>query len=356
MKLSKPKITQLSQSLINAGLIEATGEGHSTSSGGRKPILLSLRKDYPKVVIGVDIGAYNLKVSFGHINGDYTIYKTEKTSSSHFPNVVIRQSANLVLEMMEAHDFKEDDVICVGVSIGGLVNSDKGQVIYSPNFKWEDVALAELLSAEVNLPVYLENCTKAMAIGDSSYDALQESDTVLYVNHGFGVGSAVIRDRKIMPGYCEMGHMTIASSRDVICYCGKSNCLETQASGWAIEWMAMDKLNKDLTAHEVAQLADEGDEAAKSIFRHVGRCLGEAIAASANLLSPDYIVIAGGVSQSNHLYQSSLEKAFRENTMRFIHDRSTLSFSECKSESAIRGILKVALTKSIFSTEIEQLN
>ena len=355
MKLSKPKITQVSQELIDAGLIEVTGEGESTASGGRKPILLSLRKAYPKIVIGVDIGTYYLKVAHGHINGDYTIFRIEKTVASHFPNAIMRQTAKIIQELIEENSFSTADIAGVGVSIGGLVESTCGHVIYSPNFKWENIELAELLHDEVGLPIHVENCTKAMAIGDHYYDTLKDSDTALFVNHGFGVGSAVVRERRIMHGHCEMGHITIHSDKDIICYCGKNNCLETQASGWAIEWMAMDKLNKELDAQAVAQLADEGNEAALAIYEQVGRSMGKAIAASANLLSPDHIIIAGGVSQSNHLYQHALEQAFKKNTMRFIHDKADIVFSECKSESAVRGIIKIALTKSIFATEIADL-
>ena len=352
MKLSKPKITQLSQELIDAGLIEVTGEGQSTASGGRRPILLSLRKAYPRIVIGVDIGTYNLKVSFGNINGDYTIFRIEKTAGTHFANAIVRQTANAIRDLMQENGFLPANVAAIGVSIGGLVDSARGHVIYSPNFKWENVALANLLHTEIDLPVFVENCTKAMAVGDHYYDRLSASETALFVNHGYGVGSAVVQGRRIVPGYCEMGHITVHSDKDVICYCGKNNCLETQASGWAIEWMAMEKMNMELDAQGVAEFADRGDERALAIYEKVGRCMGKAIAASANLLSPDHIVIAGGVSQSNHLYQKALEQAFMKNTMRFIHDKASISFSESKSESAVRGIVKIALTKSIFATEV----
>ena len=351
MKLSKPKITLISQELIDAGLIEVTGQGESTSSGGRKPNLLSLRKAYPKVVIGVDIGTYTLKVAFGYLNGEHQLYRTEKTIRSHFPNAILRQASNAVTDLMRDHGFSQDDVVCVGVSIGGLVDSDSGRVVYSPNFKWENVELATLLSDQIALPVHVENCTKTMALGDTFHDRLKDSDVALFVNHGFGVGSAVVRNRQIVPGYCELGHITMRSSREVICYCGKNNCLETQASGWAIEWMAMDRLDKELSAQEVAELAAAGNEIAKDIYRHVGRCMGEAVAASANLLSPDYIIIAGGISQASDWYQDTLEEAFQLNTMRFIYDKAKIVFSDCKSESAVRGIIKLALTKGIFMSE-----
>ncbi|MBK5951402.1 hypothetical protein CH339_09810 [Rhodobium orientis] len=351
MKLSKPKITLISQELIDAGLIEVTGQGESTSNGGRKPTLLSLRKAYPKVVIGVDIGTYNLRIACGYLSGEHQLYRTEKTNRSQFPNSILRQASNAILELMRDHGLARDDVVCVGVSIGGLVDSDSGRVVYSPNFKWENVELAKLLSEQVELPVYVENCTKTMALGDLFYDKLTNSDVALFVNHGFGVGSAVVRNRQLVPGYCELGHITMHSGKEVICYCGKNNCLETQASGWAIEWMAMDRLDKELSAQEVAELAATGNEVARDIYQHVGHYLGEAIAASANLLSPDYIIVAGGISQASDWYQDALEEAFQANTMRFIYDKARIVFSDCKNESAIRGIIKLALTKGIFMSE-----
>lgn len=352
MQLSKPKITEISLNLINRKLIKVQGEGPSSSVGGRKPILLSLNRDYQKYVVGVDIGTSKTTVALGSLDGSYRIYKTEKTADSHFPNEITDQVCNLYFEMLSEYQIEKEDILGIGISIGGLVDSQKGVVIHSPNFKWEKINLSKIIEAKLTTPVYVENCTYAMAVGDIDYQEFSKNETILYVNHGYGVGSTVVRNRSAVSNFCEIGHISVPTeSENILCYCGNENCLETKASGWAIEWMAYQEFGEKLDAQALSLKALEHDEKASNIFNSVGRSLGVALAASANLVSPAHIIISGGVSLSHNLYSDALNKAFEDNTMKFIREQTKISYSESKQESAVKGIVKLALTKSVFSTD-----
>ena len=354
MGLSKPKITQVSLNLINLNLIVVNREGSSSSVGGRKPILLSLNGNYQKYVVGIDIGTSIVSIALGSLDGSYRIFKVEKTNDSHFPNEIVDQVCELYSGMLEAFKVKKESVLGIGISIGGLVDSKNGIVIHSPNFRWEKMNLSKILESKLKCSVFVENCTSAMAVGDIDYDQILPSETVLYINHGYGVGSSIVRNRTSISDFCEIGHIAIpidSDSENILCYCGNANCLETKASGWAIEWMAKQVFEEVLDAHAVSQKAIERNEKAKYIFECVGRSLGIALSASANMVSPDHIIISGGVSESHLLYRDALNKAFEEHTMKFIREKAKIKFSECRQESAIKGIIKIALTKSVFSND-----
>jgi fructokinase len=87
------------------------------------------------------------------------------------------------------------------------------------------------------------------------------------------------------------------------CYCGQQGCIETQVSGPGLAQDHLAATGLALTAEAVAQAAAAGDAGAQaSLDRHTHR-LARALASVINMLDPDVIVLGGGVSRMNHLYE-----------------------------------------------------
>ena len=118
------------------------------------------------------------------------------------------------------------------VSVPGIVDERKGEVIFSPNLHWtEGKKLPELVQAVWRAPVALVQEERALALGHKAADPDQED--FLLVDFGEGVGGAAIVAGKLymhpLPMSGELGHTPILGNKRP-CGCGAVGCLETLAS------------------------------------------------------------------------------------------------------------------------------
>jgi len=144
-------------------------------------------------------------------------------------------------------------------------------------------------------------------------------DNILCINVGRGIGAGIIMNGEIhrgkQGGAGELGHMTIDPNGPV-CPCGNHGCLEAMAAGPAIAAAAIRAVStgsstlirdivdgkiEAITAEVVSQAAAQGDLLATRLIQEAGRYLGIGIANAVNLLSPDIVIIGGGVARAGDI-------------------------------------------------------
>jgi len=242
----------------------------------------------------------------------------------------------------------------VGVSAAGIVESSSGTVRFSPDFNWKHVPLGELIGNAVDLSVVVDNCTRAMALGEQWFGNARGLRNAFYVNVGYGVGSAVIFNNQVYDNHSEFGHLFVTRS-GVKCYCGKTGCLEAVSSGHAIERRANQALKQRrgerITARELAQRASSGDREARAIFDAAGKYLGRAIAMVANLLNPGRIIIGGGVSLAGSTLLDPVRSEFEMHTMDVIRAGTVVETSALGMNAALFGAVSLALNCFVFHPE-----
>ncbi len=353
INLSKMTISAIVSDLINEKLICETGVSDSMKQGGRKPILLTLCT-IEKYVIAVDVGLTNTAVSIGNLKGDLIQKLRVLTRRNHDQESILEQITELVNNLIDDSGFNKSSFLGVGLSIGGLVEKQSGYISLSPDFNWKDVPLRSLLEETLKLPVIVDNCTRAMALGEKWHGSASNTDNFIFINIGFGIGSAIVIKNQIYEKNSEFGHVYI-TSKDVRCDCGKQGCLESVASGQAIERIANQKIKEKngswYSAKDVADLALKGDLEAKQIFQDAGKYLGRALSMVANLFNPDKIIIGGGVANSGELLLEPLIKEFRIHSMDIISDSTQLELSELGIDAGIVGAVSLALDKYVFHSE-----
>jgi fructokinase len=158
------------------------------------------------------------------------------------------------------------------------------------------------LEARLGRPLRLANDANCLALSEATDGAAAGAGIVFAVILGTGVGGGLVVDGRVLGGANglagEWGHnplpwATAAETPGPACYCGRSGCLETWLSG---PGLARDH-GAPGSAVAVAEAAQRGDAAATAALdRHAHR-LARGLAAVINLLDPDVIVLAGGVSQ-----------------------------------------------------------
>jgi glucokinase len=224
-------------------------------------------------------------------------------------------------------------VAACGVSFGGPVDFKRQRVtsVHTPG--WENFALADWIHQSLGLPCLVDNDANAGALGEYRFGAGQGTESLIYLTLSTGIGSGIICDGRVHRGKDsmagEIGHLPLCDS-DRVCTCGlASGCTEALASGrsldrqaWEfaaahpIEAVRMIELAEGraeaVTARELVRAAQEGDDAAASIFKEATRWLARALLIAIRLLNPDKIVLGGGVAQAGDFLLRSLGQWLRE--------------------------------------------
>src|SRR4029077_8303417 len=126
----------------------------------------------------------------------------------------------------------------------------------------------------------------------------------------------------------EFGHMTV-EPEGPRCGCGNRGCLEQYASATAVVRMAREAIaageapglargassDVEFSAKEIYNLAIQGDDQAKRIFRRVGRALGISLATMINGLNLEMYVIGGGVSSAWEAFSPAIFEELRQRSM-----------------------------------------
>jgi glucokinase len=307
-----------------------------------------------KFIIGIDIGKTNTVIAIGDLNGKLIKLSRKATVKDPTVSNVIGHISHILKNIIEEAETDKERIVGVGVSAAGIVNSKKGVVELSPDFNWKNILLENLLASELNYPVVIDNCTRVMMLGETWYGNAKKVRNAFFVNIGYGIGSAVIKDGKIYNNHSEFGHLYV-TNKNVKCYCGKYGCLEAIASGNAIEKIANKTLNTKgknwLTAKDVAMMARDGNKLANKIFIDAGKYIGRSISSVANFLNPEKIIIGGGVSLAGDLLLNPIIKEFQKQTMEVIKSSTSIEFSKLGMDAGVLGATALGLNHFIFQPE-----
>ena len=263
--------------------------------------------------IGIDIGGTEIKA--GLVDERGTVLKSARAASEPTDlDALIETAAGLAEEVSG-----DSQARAIGVGIPGLVSPDSGTVQTAPNMPALNGApIGALLSARTGLNTAISNDADMHAWGEWMAGAGAGTSHMICLTIGTGLGSGIVVDGQLYAGAtgygAEAGHIVL-DPKGRPCGCGGRGCLETVVSATGIVALARERMEagepsalvveagrrQELTAKAVLEAAVGGDLLARTVYAEVGRCLGIACASLINLLSPQTIVIGGGVSAAGPL-------------------------------------------------------
>ncbi len=277
-------------------------------------------------IVGVDLGGTNIVVGLVPIEGgDVLGLRTLPTDSGRGAKFVVDRIVHMVndaiAEVTEAHGTTQAAVAGVGIGSPGPLNRKTGTVINTPNLGWRNFPLRDLISNSVKLPCTLDNDANCATYGEWWLGAGRGTQSLVGFTLGTGIGGGIVLNGEIYHGCSdvagEIGHMTIDSNGRK-CKCGNYGCLEQYASGPAIASRAVEGMEAgaeslleemvdgkldDVTAATVYEAAVQGDPYATEVMKDTAKFLGAGVASMINILNPEMVVIAGGVTRAgDHLF------------------------------------------------------
>lgn len=252
--------------------------------------------------LGIDIGGTKTAVIVLDDAGQVTAHRTVR--SGHGPGTVLDTAAALARAAAEDGG-GSGRLVSVGACVPGLVDPVSGTVRHAVNLGLEFVDLAGGLSDRLGLPVVVDNDVKAAALGahrvvtTSHYGgagvATDPGAVFAYLNIGTGLAAAIVRDGEVLRGVHgvagEIGHIPVGGSTR--CGCGQTGCLETLASGSALNRM----WGRDAwTTDDPFAAAAAGDRAAADASRALCAGIGLAIELLVLANGAERVVIGGGLT------------------------------------------------------------
>ena len=292
-----------------------------------------------RYIVGVDLGGTNIVV--GAMPEDGSRECAVRSSATHAElgaegvtgRIVQMIDDAITLTCAEA-GARREDFVGVGIGAPGPLDREKGVVIIAPNLGWRDYPLRDRVQNAIGLPATLDNDANCATVGEWWRGAAQGARHVIGLTIGTGIGGGILIDGKLYHGASdvagEIGHATIDSTGRR-CKCGNYGCLEAYASGPAIAERAREALWEDaqsvmldlcegdasrITAQTVYDAAQRGDEIAREVVRDTARFLGTGIANLLNIINPDVVVIAGGVTRAGEALFEPLRNEVKKRAFR----------------------------------------
>lgn len=206
----------------------------------------------------------------------------------------------------------------IGIAAAGLIDRESGTAIRGVNVGWENMQIVTSLTDRFQLPCMLENDCNAAAWGEYQFGASKSSTSSLFITIGTGIGGGIIDNGRLVIGHNgyagEIGHTIVAPSGPT-CKCGSQGCLEAVASGTAIERNGRrskpDGIHPNsITANMVARAYANGEQWALTIWDDAVHHIAIALVSARRLLSPDIIVVGGGVAEAGDVLLGPLRNDF----------------------------------------------
>jgi glucokinase len=287
--------------------------------------------------IGIDLGGTNLRAAAIDKDGKMLGKISGSTPVAQGPEPVVADMAQSVEKLRE--QFGREHLAGIGAGVPGNIDMAKGVIVGWGNMPvFNGYPMRDELSKRLATKVILENDANAAALGEQWMGAGRGVDDLVLLTLGTGIGGGIIVGGQILHGQIgmagELGHMTISPNGNP-CGCGNRGCVEKHASATAVSAMArLLGLGHDLTAQQVYDLAVQGNDRAREIFRVMGEALGIALASLVNIFNFPLYLLGGGVVASWEFFAPAMLAEVERRSFTY---RSTLKTAPTRIEAAKLG-------------------
>lgn len=357
LNASVPTVTKLITELMDDGFMVDLGK-HGTS-GGRRPSIYGLNPS-AGYFVGLDIRHSHVGLAVTDFKGNLVSFQDNHPFVFEHSEESVRKIGRSIKTYFEVNGLEWEKVLGMGISITGRVNPTTGES-FSYNFP-EGMTISSILSEDLDLPVTVENDSRAMTYGEYLSGVVKKEKNVLFVNISWGLGMGIIMDGRLYYGKSgfsgEIGHVPLLNN-DTICRCGKRGCLETGASGSALHRMVLEELRngrasslsarfkngEKITINDIYKAIHEEDVLAIEIVEEVGDTLGRGIAGLINIFNPELVVIGGKMAVAGDYLMLPVRSAVKKYAQNFVGKDTSIKFSKLGREAAPIGACMLSRSK-----------
>ncbi len=277
---------------------------------------MALPDTFESPVLCVDIGGTSTKAGMLNKHGEVQFLSSIPTKPDI--HTYIEGLSNLIAQTIssaEAHGQKTREI---GVAVAGFLDGGRGHLLYNSNLSWlEGFPLRQTLTSRFpSLAIELEVDSNAATMAEYRFGSGQNSKRFLCLASGTGLGAGMTIDgvplRFTYGCMGDIGHVMVLRDGP-LCTCGGRGCAEIMVSAPVVaeRYRKNARIDRELSLRDVVVAAEAGDMHAIAVLRDAGEWLGIATASMANILFPDHIAIAGGLSAAGDFTLKPAEQTFR---------------------------------------------
>ena len=346
---SVPTVTKLIGELMDEGFMIELGK--SGTSGGRRPSIYGLNPE-AGYFIGLDIRHTHASIAVTDFKGGLVCFEDNIPFILEIDEACLHTISKNIRDFFLEHELDWNRVLGMGISVAGRVNPKTG---YSNLYSFDpDRPINKILSEDLDIPVVIENDSRAMTYGEYLSGVVKKEKNVLFVNVSWGLGMGMILDGRLYygtSGYSgEFGHFPLLDN-DQICRCGKVGCLETGASGSALVRMISEQLQSGRASSLSRIFKDQGKVNLNDIFKAVqeediltietiekiGANLGRGLAGLINVFNPQLVVLGGKVAMAGDYLLLAVRSAVKRHAQTIANQDTAIKFSKLKNQAAPIG-------------------
>lgn len=351
--------TKILNELVEEGVVVETG--HAPSSGGRRPQMYSLRSDMMYTVsVAIDQFVTRMVVmdmQNRHI-GEMESLELNLAENPGAVNII----ADQIRLLIDKTGIDKTRIAGIGIGMPGFIDSKEG-VNYSFSGKLHGT-LTSFIESKVGVPVVIDNDSSLVALAELKFGAAKGKKNVMVINVGWGIGLGLILNNVLFRGdngfAGEFSHIPLFQNGK-LCSCGKSGCLETEASliaviEKALEGLAsgrtsvlkksgLESLNQETAANLIMDAAAKGDRFAVELLSEAGYNIGRGIAILIHLLNPGLVVISGRGAFAGKILQAPIQQALNEHSIPRLAANTAIVISDLGYEAQLIGGAALVMEK-----------
>src|SRR5689334_20384543 len=301
--LNKTTISTITNEMLKDRCVVEDGLGQTTPVGGKPPTPLRLN-NLRYGIFGLDIRADETILALSDFNS--RLIARRKFETGVQPRPFLEKIGKEITRLRREHgEFVE--MAGTGVSLPGLVDSNKGTFLMSVVLPWRDFPVVQCLEDATKLPVIIDNSARCSALAEIWHSKAQYAHVrnLLYLSVSSGLACGLVVDGGLYRGgnnsAGQFGHISIDLNGPK-CRCGQHGCWDLYASDKATiaryQQLRRAKGGRAPNMRKLIELVDSGDPAASEAVAESARYLGLGIAGLINGLDPDVIVIGGEITRA----------------------------------------------------------
>lgn len=363
--ISVPTVTKVINEMCECGLV--TDHGKIETHGGRRPVLYGFNPQ-SGYFLGVDIKRSYINLGIIDFMGELVALEmAHPLVISDFSSYqAIDEICDIIRDFIRDLTVPQEKIYYGCIALSGRVNPDTG--FSFSTLPSSERPLNELFSAKLNMPICIDNDTRAMTYGDCLSGRMVNGEkNILFINLSLGLGMGMFINGQIVKGKSgysgEIGHFP-AFDNEIMCHCGKKGCLETEISGAALKRRVVKSLQEGKNsllsekfpgeALESIQLSDiinaieQEDLLCIELLENIAGELGKWLAGLINIYNPELVIIGGTLAETGDYLIRPIKQAVQKYTLKLVSQDSKIVISKLGEKAGVLGAALTARNKILF--------
>ncbi len=347
---SIPFTMKVLMELIAEGYIKESG--YAPSSGGRRPVTYSIIPDTIYIVsVAMDqlVTRISIMDSENRHISDVKKFELPLLNNPGAPS----QLADRIIEVIAESGIDKKKIMGVGIGMPGFIDFKKG-INYS-FLESKPKTITQYLSEKIELPVYIDNDSSLIALAEFRFGAARHRKNAMVVNISWGIGLGMILNGELFRGQNgfagEFSHMPFFNNNK-LCVCGKSGCLETEASLVVVVEKAAEGLRAGRlsgvgkqfpTGHiendweSIVKAVYKGDQFVVELLSETGYNIGKGVAILIHLMNPEAVILSGRGALAGKVWQAPIQQALNEHCIPRLSANTVVEISDLGHDAELIG-------------------